>query len=159
MRPCLFCPFRLWQVLATAGFVLLFYLASASGCTSTAVIVNQTPESAQVSLMLENIVVWRGTVPAGSTVSARYRIATDSGLLLKAEFAHGSVSGKGKGYVMILQPLSEIFILEADRVSTAVLERGQNQVEALLMAARSAGACAVQSVLDLTGAPDPATLK
>ena len=159
MRHLFLRPLRLWRLLIAAGFLLLFYLSSAPGCTSFATIVNQTQEDAQVSLMLENVLVWRGAVRAGNTVSAHYQIATDGGLLLKAEFTRSSISGNGKGYEMILAPLSEIFILQSDRVSTAVLERDQNKVELLFTAARSAGACAVQSVLDLTGAPDPAKLK
>ena len=159
MRRFLRYPVPLWKLLVLLGVVALLYLASAPGCTNVATIANRTKETANVTLTIRETVVWRGSVAADTVIRAQYRIVGDGVLGLKADFAQSSVQGAGSEYMMVFIAPPELFFIQSDRVSSIGQEGDVGELEAVLIGALSICSCVVQSVLDLTGAPDPAKLK
>jgi len=159
MRRLLLYSIPLWKLLILASVVGLLQLASAPGCsTNIATIMNYSTEVANVTLQIRDIVVWRGKIDPGKIMTTPYYIAVTGKVVLKAEFAHGSVEGGGD-YVTPYLVTPEIFFIEKERVSMMWPERTRSDVGHSLATMRVASSCAIQSVLDLTGAPDPADLK
>ncbi|MEO8559754.1 MAG: hypothetical protein ABI439_11875 [Rhodospirillales bacterium] len=142
------------------GLWWLWYLASAPGCTTgIAKISNHSASLARVTIRLRNIVVWRGEIESGQVVKAAYRIARSGSPELRVELADNTLVGWG-GYVARLMADTDGFAIEPDKIDSDVFTRAAAyKAQAVdLDTFRVVGSCIVQSVLDLTGAPDPAKL-
>jgi len=147
--------------LAIGGGVLwwLWHLASAPGCTTNvAIVVNHSGATAQATILLRDFVVWRGTVQSDQTVKATYRIVRTGAPKLPVAVAGRDLAANG-GYVTRYMADTDVFTIGPDKIEADYLTRPEAPKRAVdLGMFRMVGSCIVQSVLDLTGAPDPAKL-
>jgi hypothetical protein len=137
----------------------LWHLASAPGCTTNvATVVNHSGNTAQATISLRDIIVWRGTIQSDQTVKAVYRIVRTGAPKLTAAVADKQLAGDG-GYVTRYMADPDVFTIMSDKIESDYLTRSPAPTRPVdLGMFRIVGACIVQSVLDLTGAPDPASL-
>jgi len=134
----------------------LLHLASTPGCTSNiATIVNGSRQTVNVTLKMKDVVVWRGQIDWGETARIPYRVVSEGHVVVSAELSQGTIKAGG-GYVTPLVASTELFVIEPDRIS---LIQEKTDFWRYWQMATILPACAIQSVLDLTGAPDPNEFK
>jgi hypothetical protein len=136
---------------------LLVHLASSPGCTvNVATISNRSGNLAKVILLVnDKIVVWRGPISSDQTVTVAYRIVQEGHVTLRVELPEGLLSVSGD-YITPMAALPEVFVIEHDRIS--MIPATDLSPWAWFVRLHAPLSCVVQSVLDLTGAPDPAKL-
>ena len=154
MRRFLLYSIPVWLLLLPAGALFLLYLASAPSChTNVATIVNSSDSPVNATLSIRGTVVWRGTIEAGHVATAPYRVVASGGIVLTAEHDGRSIAGGDYNDGSFAQP--QIFVIEPTRIATALAPRATGQPWETLDTVRQVLSCGVQSVGDLTGAPDP----
>jgi hypothetical protein len=154
MRRFLLYSIPVWMLLIPAGAWFLLYLASAPSChTNVATIVNGSDSLVNATLSIRDTVVWRGTIEAGHVATAPYRVVASDGIVLTAEHDGRPIAGGDYNDGSFGQP--QIFVIEPTRIATVLAPRATEQLWETLDTVRQVLSCGVQSVVDLTSAPDP----